>query len=127
MNDLPAPIDEQTREEIVAQVIEALRDVFDPELAMDVVSMGLVYDVHVDRGGDVQVDMTLTTPGCPVAESLPEDAAAAVRAALGDREVDVEVVWDPPWNPDRMLDPGADWVRTPPEGPTETGVSLPRC
>jgi metal-sulfur cluster biosynthetic enzyme len=127
MSDTPAPIDEQTREEIVQRVIEALRDVYDPELAMDVVAMGLVYDVLVDRAGDVQVDMTLTTPGCPVAESLPEDAATAVRATLGDHEVDVEVVWDPPWNPDRMLEPGADWVRTPPEGPAETGVSLPRC
>jgi metal-sulfur cluster biosynthetic enzyme len=120
-------LDEAARERIVGDVIDSLRDVYDPELALDIVSMGLVYDVHVDRDGDVQVDMTLTTPGCPVAESLPEDAAAAVRAALSGTQVDVEVVWDPPWNPDFMRDPGADWERTPPQGPSETGVSLPRC
>lgn len=127
MNDSPDLLDDQARAQVVARVVDALRDVLDPELAMDVVSMGLVYDVHVDRDGDVQIDMTLTTPGCPVAESLPEDAAAAVRAALPVGQVDVEVVWDPPWNPDRMRDPGSEWERTPPEGPGETGVSLPRC
>ena len=107
----------------VEQVIDALRSVYDPELGMDVVALGLIYNVFVQDDGSVQVDMTLTTPGCPVAESLPEDAAAAVSDALGGAEVDVEVVWDPPWTPDRMSD-GPGWEPTPPSGPTETGVSL---
>ncbi len=107
----------------VEQVIDALRSVYDPELGMDVVALGLIYNVFVQDDGSVQVDMTLTTPGCPVAESLPEDAAAAVSDALGGAEVDVEVVWDPPWTPDRMSD-GPCWEPTPPARPDETDVSL---
>ena len=82
-------------------VLDALRHVWDPELAIDVVAMGLVYDVRVD-GDRVEVDMTLTTPGCPVSEQLPAEADAAVRAAVPGADVVVNVVWDPPWTPDRM-------------------------
>jgi len=82
-------------------VLEALGGVWDPELGLDVVSLGLVYDVRVD-GTDVDIDMTLTTPGCPVSEQLPTEAEAAVRAALPDADVRVHVVWDPPWTPERL-------------------------
>ena len=82
-------------------VLDALRQVWDPELAIDVVAMGLVYDVRVDDRR-VEVDMTLTTPGCPVSEQLPAEAEAALRAAVPDADVVVNVVWDPPWTPDRM-------------------------
>lgn len=90
----------------VSAAWNALAGVYDPELYLDVVSLGLVYDVRVDDGVLV-VEMTMTTPGCPVSESLPEEARTAVRQAAGDSlPVDVRVVWDPPWDPS-MMDEGA--------------------
>jgi metal-sulfur cluster biosynthetic enzyme len=83
------------------QVLTALGGVWDPELGLDVVSLGLVYDVRAD-GDDIVIDMTLTTPGCPVSEQLPAEAEAAARAALPDAHVTVNVVWDPPWTPERL-------------------------
>lgn len=83
------------------QVLAALGNVWDPELGLDVVSLGLVYDVRVD-GDVVEIDMTLTTPGCPVSEQLPAEAEASVRAAVPDADVRVLVVWDPPWTPERL-------------------------
>jgi metal-sulfur cluster biosynthetic enzyme len=79
----------------------ALAGVWDPELALDVVSMGLVYDLRVDAER-VEIDMTLTTPGCPVSEQLPAEVLAAVQAAVPDVEVVVNLVWEPPWTPDRL-------------------------
>jgi len=79
----------------------ALGEVVDPELGIDIVDLGLVYDVRVEAGTLV-VDMTLTTPGCPVSEQLPAEAADALRRAMPERDVDVRVVWDPPWTPDRI-------------------------
>jgi metal-sulfur cluster biosynthetic enzyme len=82
--------------------VERARGRHDPELYLDVVSLGLVYDVRVDDGALV-VEITMTTPGCPVSESLPEEAKAAVRQAARDSlPVDVRLVRDPPWNPSMM-------------------------
>lgn len=82
---------------------DALRGVYDPELYLDVVSLGLVYDVRADDGNLV-VEMTMTTPGCPASEVLPEMARAAIADAVeGAVEVEVRVVWDPPWSP-AMID-----------------------
>src|SRR5665213_2648573 len=81
----------------------ALREVYDPELGLDIISLGLVYDIH-EVDNELIVDMTLTMPGCPVSESLPEEADAAVGDAvrpLG-RKSQVRVVWDPPWSIERM-------------------------
>lgn len=84
------------------QVFSALGNVFDPELGLDIVSLGLVYDVRVD-GDRIEIDMTLTTPGCPVSESLPTEAQDAVRAVLPpDADVQINVVWDPPWTTERL-------------------------
>ncbi|MGH8980549.1 MAG: metal-sulfur cluster assembly factor, partial [Acidimicrobiales bacterium] len=86
----------------------ALGGVYDPELCLDVVSLGLVYDVR-DEGGAVVVEMTLTTPGCPASESLPEMARGAVSDALGSSVgVEMRVVWDPPWSPEMMSDDAGD-------------------
>jgi metal-sulfur cluster biosynthetic enzyme len=94
-------------DEPVSLAWNALAGVYDPELYLDVVSLGLVYDVRVDDGVLV-VEMTMTTPGCPVSESLPEEAKAAVLQAAGDRlPVEVRVVWDPPWDPSMMDDSAA--------------------
>jgi metal-sulfur cluster biosynthetic enzyme len=80
----------------------ALAGVYDPELCLDVVCLGLVYGVRTEDGVLV-VEMTMTTPGCPVSESLPEEARAAIRQATGEGlPVDVRVVWDPPWDPSMM-------------------------
>lgn len=86
-------------------VWEALRRVYDPELGIDIVSLGLVYDVR-DEDGRVVIEMTLTTPGCPVSDGLPEEVAAEVAFALGPSvtEPDVRLVWDPPWTPSRLSD-----------------------
>ncbi len=93
----------------VARAWEALHDVIDPELGLDVVDLGLVYGVDVDTAGWVHVTMTLTTPGCPVSESLPGEAETAVAWALGPATpVTVDVVWDPPWTPERISDAAAE-------------------
>ena len=85
----------------------ALTYVYDPELYLDVVSLGLIYDVR-DEDGVIVVEMTLTTPGCPASETLPGMARAAVTEAVGDAPapVEVRVVWDPPWSP-AMIDDSA--------------------
>ena len=83
------------------QALAALGDVWDPELGLDVVALGLIYDVRID-GSTVDIDMTLTTPGCPVSEQLPIEAGDAVRQALPQHEVNINVVWDPPWTPERL-------------------------
>jgi metal-sulfur cluster biosynthetic enzyme len=83
------------------RVLAALGNVWDPELGLDVVSLGLVYDVRTS-GEAIEIDMTLTTPGCPVSEQLPAEAEAAVRAALPDTQVTLHVVWEPPWTPERL-------------------------
>ncbi len=94
---------ELTPQEAAARdtVFESLGSVWDPELGLDVVSLGLIYDVRVD-GEVIDVDMTLTTPGCPVSEQLPREVEDAVRAALPNADVMVNVVWDPPWTPERL-------------------------
>ncbi len=86
----------------VARAWEALRCVYDPELCLDVVSLGLVYNIRREAAG-LTVEMTLTTIGCPVSESLPEIARATVADALGPGVgVEVRIVWDPPWSPAMM-------------------------
>lgn len=90
----------------IEAITTALRQVYDPELGMDIVSMGLIYRLETE-GDRVKIDMTLTTPGCPVSETLPEMARLAAAEALGPNGqdlIDFEIVWDPPWCPD-LIDP----------------------
>ena len=86
---------------MVDTIDQALRNAYDPELGIDIVALGLVYNVIVEPGR-VQVDMTLTTPGCPVAGSLPDEAADSIRLALPDTEVVMNIVWEPAWTPERL-------------------------
>jgi metal-sulfur cluster biosynthetic enzyme len=79
----------------------ALRQVKDPELDMNIIDLGLVYDVEVD-GGDVRVKMTLTSPGCPAGPMITNDVYKNVRALAGVTDVDVEIVWEPYWTPERI-------------------------
>ena len=98
-----------TDESVVERARDVLRQVYDPELGIDVVALGLVYDIRVE-GEKVVVEMTLTTPGCPVAESLPEEAVQVLESVLGPEgyATDLRIVWDPPWTPDRLEDAAAD-------------------
>jgi metal-sulfur cluster biosynthetic enzyme len=94
----------------IEAVREALSNVYDPELGLDIVSLGLVYDLRADDNC-VVIEMTLTTPGCPVSESLPDQAALAAADALGvggPARVDLRVVWDPPWTPERLTADAAE-------------------
>src|SRR5512139_3007020 len=86
------------------QVLDALREVIDPEIGVNVVDLGLVYGVNV-QGKDVRIAMTMTTPACPLHEYISEAAKTAVRRHVPEVEkVDVEIVWDPPWSPAMMSD-----------------------
>ena len=87
---------------IEAQVIEALRTCFDPEIPVNIYELGLIYDVKVEPAGAVEVRMTLTSPHCPVAQSLPAEVEARIKEVPGVADARVEVVWDPPWEPSRM-------------------------
>ncbi len=86
------------------QVVEALRTCFDPEIPVDIYELGLIYDVQVNASGEVGIRMTLTSPHCPAAASLPGDVESKVRAVPGVTAATVQVVWDPPWDPSRMSD-----------------------
>jgi FeS assembly SUF system protein len=85
-------------------IVDAIRTVFDPEIPVNIVELGLIYDVVVDASGVAGIRMTLTAPGCPVAQSLPVEVAEKVKAVEGVTDAKVDVVWDPPWTKDRMSD-----------------------
>lgn len=84
------------------RVLDVLRSCFDPEIPVNIFELGLVYDVDVTGEGDVAIRMTLTSPMCPVAGSLPPEVEEKVRALDGVTSARVDVVWDPPWNPGMM-------------------------
>lgn len=83
-------------------VISLLKTVFDPEIPVDIYELGLIYAVEIADDGKVKVEMTLTTPSCPSAQELPAMVEEAVRMVPGVADVEVEVVWDPPWDQSRM-------------------------
>ena len=83
-------------------VVEALKTVFDPEIPVNIYELGLIYDLEILEPGDVRIKMTLTSPMCPVAGSLPGEVQSKVAAVPGVGTVDVELVWDPAWNPSMM-------------------------
>ncbi len=83
-------------------VIDALKTVFDPEIPVNIYDLGLIYHIDIDENAVVNIDMTLTSPGCPVAQSLPLEVADAARTVAGVKDAHVELVWDPPWSMERM-------------------------
>jgi FeS assembly SUF system protein len=85
-------------------VIDAIKDIYDPEIPVNIYDLGLIYGVDVGNDGDVTVMMTLTTPHCPVAESMPGEVELRVGSVPGVRDAEVNLVWDPPWGPDKMTD-----------------------
>jgi FeS assembly SUF system protein len=97
-----APSDDIAR--MTDEIVQALKTVYDPEIPADIYELGLVYKIDIADDRGVKVDMTLTTPNCPSAQELPLMVENAVASVPGVREVKVEVVWDPPWDPSRMSD-----------------------
>ena len=108
-NEFSQPIDDIVPDpvkmaELRPAVLDALATVFDPEIPVNIKELGLIYDVLVDKDGRVGVRMTLTAPACPAAQSLPLEVRDKAAAVPGVTEVKVEIVWDPPWDKDRMSD-----------------------
>jgi FeS assembly SUF system protein len=89
--------------ELYEAVVAALKDIYDPEIPVNIYDLGLIYGVEVDEG-HVHVNMTLTTPHCPVAETMPTEVELRVGSVPGVGVVDVNLVWDPPWDPGKMTD-----------------------
>ena len=99
------PVDEiPANEDVKNSVIDALKSIYDPEIPVDIYELGLIYDVDISEDGDAVVTMTLTTPHCPVAESLPNEVELRVLSVPGIRDAEVKLVWDPPWDPSKMSD-----------------------
>jgi len=88
------------------RVYEALRQCYDPEIPVNIVDLGLIYEVQHDEAGKVVVKMTLTTQGCPSALAIPEQVRQRVAAIEEVRDIDVQVVWEPPWNPSMISEAG---------------------
>ena len=101
--DAPADTD-QGPEAVKAAIVETLQSIYDPEIPVDIYNLGLIYDVSVTDEGDATVLMTLTTPHCPVAESMPGEVELRTLSTPGVRDAEVKLVWDPPWDPSKMSD-----------------------
>lgn len=86
------------------RIVAALRSVYDPELPVNIYDLGLIYDLRIDGDNRVEIDMTLTAPGCPVAGSLPGQVERTVRTHVPLQDVKVNLVWDPPWTQERISD-----------------------
>ena len=102
--DVERPEPDAGDPELQAKVFEALKTVRDPEIPVNLVDLGLIYELIVRKDGTVYVEMTLTTPACPVAGALPGQVQQAVAAVAGVHDVRVKLVWTPPWSQERMSD-----------------------
>ena len=98
----PAPV--EPGGDLYERVIEALKEIYDPEIPVNIYDLGLIYDVEITPEHHAKVKMTLTTPHCPVAESMPGEVELRVGAVPGVGDAEVELVWDPPWDPQKMSD-----------------------
>jgi len=90
--------------DLYERVIDALKEIYDPEIPVNIYDLGLIYGVDVTDEGDVAITMTLTTPHCPVAESMPGEVELRASTVPGVRDAEVNLVWDPPWGPNLMSD-----------------------
>ena len=88
--------------DIKTKVIEEIKKIFDPEIPVNIYELGLIYKIEVDKKNKVDVDMTLTSPNCPVAESLPKEVKDNIMKIEGVSDVNLNLVWEPPWDKDKM-------------------------
>ena len=88
--------------DIKNKIIEKIKEIYDPEIPVNIYELGLIYKIEVDQKNKVKVDMTLTSPNCPVAESLPNQVKENIMKVEGVSEVDLNLVWEPPWTKDKM-------------------------
>jgi len=88
--------------DIKNKIIEAVKKIFDPEIPVNIYDLGLIYKIEVDNANKVNVDMTLTSPNCPVAESLPNEVKDNIMKVEGVSDVNLNLVWEPPWDKDKM-------------------------
>ena len=84
------------------KIITEIKKIYDPEIPVNIYELGLIYDIKVDKENNVKVNMTLTTPNCPVAESLPKEVKDSIMEIKEVNKVDLDLVWDPPWNKSMM-------------------------
>jgi FeS assembly SUF system protein len=96
------PLSKENIEKIKLAIIAALKTVYDPEIPVNIYDLGLIYNIFIDPNAMVKIEMTLTTPGCPVAQTFPEMVENVVRNVEGVVEASVELVWDPPWTTENM-------------------------
>jgi FeS assembly SUF system protein len=92
----------QDKSELKNQIIEALKSCYDPEIPVNIYELGLIYGITIDDESNVDIEMTLTSPMCPVAGSLPPEVEEKVKSVQGVKSCKVKVVWDPPWSMDMM-------------------------
>ncbi len=100
----PYSIEQEDGEPSIGEIVDALRTVYDPEIPVNVYDLGLIYSIDSRKDGSVRVEMTLTTPGCPVAEEIPIWVRDAVSRVEGTSDIDVEIVWEPRWEMSMMSD-----------------------
>ena len=84
------------------KVIEEIKKIYDPEIPVNIYELGLIYDINIDNQNNVKINMTLTSPNCPVAESLPNEVKDNIKKIEGVSDVNLNLVWEPPWNKDKM-------------------------
>lgn len=99
------------KEKLKKNIIDALREVYDPEIPINVWDLGLIYELNIDDEGNVKVKMTLTSPGCPIAYMILEQVREAISKVEDVKNVDIELVWEPPWSPQRMTHEGREMFK----------------
>ncbi|QJF51444.1 SUF system Fe-S cluster assembly protein [Roseobacter ponti] len=111
MNNAPEPLEgapliapSSTDHPLYEQIVDACRTVYDPEIPVNIYELGLIYTIDINQENEVQIKMSLTAPGCPVAGEMPGWVADAVEPVAGVKQVDVDLVWEPPWGMDMMSD-----------------------
>ena len=98
------PLNDATNKAKIFDIVEAIKTVYDPEIPINVYDLGLIYKIDQSDSGDIHIDMSLTAPGCPVAGILPQQVADVVATVEGVGKIEVEIVWEPAWTPDRLTE-----------------------
>lgn len=98
------PLENITNKARIFDIVEAIKTVYDPEIPINIYDLGLIYKIDQADNGDIHIDMSLTAPGCPVAGVLPQQVADAVAGVSGVGKIEVEIVWEPAWTPDRLTE-----------------------